>query len=93
MFRWTHEKAHSRSDEEITQGDTFNPTDAEKRAFGDRMVEVEGLDAPVDPGEFSVRELREHIRESSYSAEQRAALARAERTGKGRSSAVDILEP
>lgn len=94
MYRWTGSKPHSLpGDEEIAPGETFEPTESQKRAFPNRMEKVEGEPAPIDPGEHSVRDLREFIQDSSPDAETRAALAREERDGKNRSSAVDLLEP
>jgi hypothetical protein len=45
---WTHEKPLRRrghgGDEPVEQGESFEPTDAELSAFGDRIEEVVGED-------------------------------------------------
>lgn len=52
----------------------------------------EAIEAPFDPGEFTVSELEE-VMPGDYSDGEREALADVERNGKDRSSAIDALNP
>lgn len=98
--RWTHPKPLNRSEETITQGDTFTPTDAELSAFTGRIATVddsnsststETVDTPYDPNEHTIKELRTMLNDLSDS--QREALVAAERDGKNRETAIQVLSP
>lgn len=53
-YRWTSPKALRRhghgGDEYVRQGETFEPTDAELRAFGDAIAETDGDSASESGG-------------------------------------------
>lgn len=100
--KWIHPKPLNRPDETITQGETFSPTDAELSAFGDQISSVnieedtatesgDTSTAPYDPSEFTIKELRTEL--SDLSDSQREALVAAEREGKNRDTAVEVLAP
>jgi hypothetical protein len=59
------------------------------------LAEVDGddelPDAPFDPGEFSVSDLREKVRDGEYTDAERAALVDAEANGQDRATAKDAL--
>jgi len=48
--------------------------------------------APVDPGEYSVDELRDHLADQDYTADELDALAEAERDGDDRTTALDAID-
>ena len=47
---------------------------------------------PVDPGEYSVDELRDHLADHDYTANELDALAEAERDGDDRTTALDAID-
>jgi hypothetical protein len=57
----------------------------------DEPGEGADTDAPIDPGEFTVGELRDHVHDAEYSDAELAAIANAERAGKDRATALDTL--
>lgn len=53
----------------------------------------DGAAPPFSPGEFTVAELDARIADSDHTEDEREALADAERAGKNRSGAIDVLKP
>lgn len=93
-----------RGDDRIQPGEEFEPTDAERRSFGDLIgdsvdesPDEDGGDEPelpgppFDPSEYSVAELREELEASDYSEAELAALEAAEHEAEGRTTALEAI--
>jgi len=106
-MKWDHEKPLSRPAETIERGESFDPTEAEEEAFGDRMVEEEeeepeedtGLDTPdteevanmLANEELTLDELEEYLATGEYDDEL-GDLIKAEEAGKDRDSSEDVFD-
>lgn len=86
MLSWHGDEPEAESGP-VSEGETGG-SDAEDGGAEDST----DAEAPFDPSEFTVAELRDQLTGDESDAE-REALADAERDGKNRSSAIDILEP
>ena len=71
--------------------DTHDENEADT-SESEPSVEVSADHAPFDPSDYNVDELREVVASDSYDDDERAALVKAEKAGKNRSSAIDALE-
>lgn len=93
-----------RGEERIAPGDEFEPTDAERRSFGDLIEDTDEAAAeesadepetlaepPFDPGDLSVSDLRERLDEGDYSDEELAALEASEKDGEDRKTAKEAI--
>ncbi|MDL5361356.1 hypothetical protein [Halalkalicoccus sp. NIPERK01] len=92
QFRWTASKPLGR-DDPVEQGETFEPTDAERRAYSDLMspVESEPDNGDEDAGEGDDRDLEELTHdELKELAEERRVADEIDLRSKG--SIIDALE-
>lgn len=104
-YEWHGSSPLRRGDERIHPGEVFEPTEAELRSFSNLIEEVgdeqesepepdpepDLPDPPADPGEFSVADLRDHLADVDYDAEELQALESAERKGKNRTTALEAI--
>jgi hypothetical protein len=118
--RWVGEQPLRRTSvdtPDIEPGETFDASDAVRRAFPDKLAAVDtddGADsedtdadsdaadsdsedaaddvsAPVDPADYSVRDLRDELAAGAYGPAELDALAAAERAGDDRTTALDAI--
>lgn len=92
--------------EHIGPGEAFEPTEAELRAFGDRLEPVDeaadgddageegtGTEPPFDPTGHSVSEIEDALDDGDYDDDELAALLAAEQADDDpRTTAVDAIE-
>jgi hypothetical protein len=97
-YRWTgqHPYRDHREERVIEPGDTF---DVERiaAAHPDNVERVDDTTArpsepPIDPGAYSVAELRDHLADANYDEPALDAIAAAERGRDDRTTALDAID-
>jgi len=93
----TAERLTNRADFELVHGDSADEsadpdmTDGDDEE-GERTTESSGEESPVDPGEYSVAELEEHLAASDYTTDELDRLKTAETEGKNRTTAQEAIQ-
>jgi hypothetical protein len=98
-YRWAgpHPHRDRRTGRVIEAGDIVDaerivaahPDKVERVDTDDGVTAAEGV---VDPGAFSVAELRDHLADADYDEDDLDALAAAERDGDDRTTALDAID-